>query len=212
MGKLVLGIIGIVLLQVAFLVYSAVNKPASTDGVIAKKESPAPDARANRIPDISIPEVPPPPTAPAIAGSQRVDPRSSPPAARTSVNLKQRKDFNRKADHSPIELASRTAASVRPVRPTESSRIIRTSTGGLIPRGHTMVLVDYLPGAAPRKTATAKYDRKPAVVTDKTVASAGSRPEIAEAPKKKRSFLAKTLPAVVKKPWGWMKSLASKLN
>jgi hypothetical protein len=66
-----------------------------------------------------------------------------------------------------------------------------------------MALVDYPPAPARIKT--------PVVASSKMSASASLKTKDVSEPKK-RSFIAKAMPALVKKPWNWIKSLASKLD
>jgi hypothetical protein len=66
-----------------------------------------------------------------------------------------------------------------------------------------MALVDYPP--------VATHVKKPAATTITTPAAAGMKIEDISKPRK-RSFIARAAPALVKKPWNWIKSLASKLD
>ena len=66
-----------------------------------------------------------------------------------------------------------------------------------------MALVDYPPAAARIET--------PGIASIKTPAAAGMKTQDISQPRK-RSFIARAAPALVKKPWNWIKSLASKLD
>jgi hypothetical protein len=69
-----------------------------------------------------------------------------------------------------------------------------------------MVLVDYLPDAATRKRAPVIAKNKTKEIKTQSINSTTVPRE------RKRPFLARALPVLVKKPWNWIKSIASKMD
>ena len=73
--------------------------------------------------------------------------------------------------------------------------VVPTRAGASIPRGYTMVLVDYPPVTSSKRTPVSSSKRAKEISTPR-----------------KRSYLARALPALVRKPWNLIKSIASKLD
>jgi len=153
MGKLVLGIIAIVFLQIAFLVYTAINgRDNIRAGIAEKPDAPRSSTRITRAENIPSPEVIPE-ASPTVsnAGPDRLGSKVRP-------SISQRPDIARIRRFDPNRLENRNAARTReqnlrvrgPYGYTENSRVIRTSAVGMIPQGHTMVLVDYLSSTTSR--------------------------------------------------------------
>lgn len=194
MGKLVLGIFAVSLLQIAFFMYTATSEPSFSDvSVVRNAREKDPQLRAaNDLPEVVVP--PPPVDVPATRLSERKPSaslresretlRSSSTqraAVRTvsSLRVQHRSVRPKTIKPSVVYLGSRKSSAEASVRPMRAAPTI--------PKGYSMVLVDYVPPASKNRTK-----------------------DISEP--KKRSYLARTVPALVKKPWKWMKALASKLN
>ena len=194
MGKFVLGIIAVTLLQIAFLVYLAKDSPAG-QSVATIGNSSAPlirpsdnsDQEVTRSASVAV-DIP----TPAEGESKRTTlprERRSKTSAESSTRVSQRHRAKMQVD---------TAARVRSHYP--SDQIISSGRHSpAVPRGHTMVLVDNLPLAK-------SYSRSqtPSVVRRDVESFEIEKP-------RKRSYLAKAF-RVVKKPWDWAKSLGSKLD
>lgn len=179
MGKLVLGILFVILLQIAFFGFTSTYWSAPNESILAGKSRPAireihPSVQSQQIPPVASvtestpsPPVKIPDARPAIERA-RVRTRSD-----SSDRVgKPRPLYQDRVINRPVPLQ------VRPENPQLSA---------VAPRRHTVVITDEL--------AKMSSEKAPDV----------SKP-------KKRSFLSKSYSVVVKKPWSWMKSLASKLN
>ena len=186
MGKFILGILAIILLQVIFFGYTSRYWSIPSEPGLVKSRPSVPDARQpNQNPKVETPSAPVAESAsPAPQTQKRSEVREvavapASPAKTSAHPIRKRVVMNRDT--------SRTYTAKTEPRPFDT----RLTT--VIPKGHTMVLVDNLPPAArsagPGATASADVVKP-----------------------RKRSLLAKSFSVVVKKPWGWMKSLASKLD
>jgi hypothetical protein len=203
MGKLVLGIIAVTLLQIAFFVYMATDPPAYTDagpvrsGPVEKRLQ---LSRAAEPPEVAAPSSPAPPEV-AVAEQAKV--KTSALKNRSLASVRTRPTVrDRDRAHRP---PARVLASA-PATPARSSRdwdAAPRRQGRLIPSGYTMALVDYPPAAARMRTPVVTSSQMSTVASIKTK-------EISQP--RKRSFIARAAPALVKKPWNWIKSLASKLD
>lgn len=185
MRRLVLAIIAVVFLQIAFYTYTAMHRPAGMNGTVvstASSRSGREVARESMLRAIV-------PSAPTTLAKEA--PRARVRAATVSDRkrpavIAHRKTSRDIAQKLPTRNAKPYPVQVRSRKPVGEGYAVH-KVGAAIPRGYTMVLLDYEPANATIRTADIKKTRK-------------------------RSFLARTLPALVKKPWSWMKSLASKLD
>ncbi len=203
MGKLVLGIIAIGLLQIAFLTYSTIDQPARVDADVARTVPlpKRPDlSRATDTPEItaapspSVPDIKDPSTSTvgATASTER------PAGTRRRANVA---DWGDRIVRDDTRIASASYASS--ISPATSVRLSSRKSPA-IPSGYTMVLVDYLPTTSNTKTPPVTARNKMAVTRD-------SRTN--DVPKgRKRPFLARAGSALVRKPWNWIKSVASKMD
>lgn len=203
MGKLVLGIIAVTLLQIAFFVYMATDRPSYTKagsvrtGPVAKN------------PELSRASAPAEVVAPSSPANPAVATPDSPKVKTSAVTERSLASARTRPIVRDRDRAARPPARVVPMAPATSARPSREwdapprRSGRLIPSGYTMALVDYPPAPARIKT--------PVVTSSKMSASASIKTKEISEPKK-RSFIAKAVPALVKKPWNWIKSLASKLD
>ena len=195
MGKLILGIIAVVALQIAFFSYM-ITRPSDITHSVSDGDP------IRKMPELSRsndrPEVVVPPLTAAVDLDESASPKSkvSVTVRRQSrdakshsftPNPKRKERPDRKPIATRSNLVATRAALVR--HPSDSSlpRPVR-QPHRMVPKGYTMVLVDY-------PTSTSYTRTEGTVLKDK-----------------KRSYLARALPALVKKPWRWMKSLASKIN
>lgn len=204
MGKLVLGIIAVTLLQIAFFVYMATERSAYIKAGPVKTAPVGKSPELSRADDLTKVVAPSSPPPPAVADPEPERLKTSAVVGRSLANVRTRpnvRDRDRAA-RPPVRvpLASAPATSTRSSREWDGAP---RRPGRLIPSGYTMALVDYPPAAARIKTATVISTQTPAVASMKTKDI--SRP-------RKRSFIARAAPALVKKPWNWIKSLASKLD
>lgn len=203
MGKLVLGIIAVTLLQIAFFVYMATDRPSYS------KAGPARTGPLAKTPELSRAPAPPGVIAPS-SPTTPADANPEPPKVKTSVVTERSlaavrartivRDRDRAARPPTRVIAMAPAASARSSREWDAPP---RRSGRLIPSGYTMALVDYPPAPARIKT--------PVVTSSNMSASASIKTKEISEPKK-RSFIARAVPALVKKPWNWIKSLASKLD
>ena len=187
MRKLILGIIAVVFLQIAFFAYLAYKGPVDQEASIARNISREVAPPVNHSPITTPLPASPQPASPQRAGTEEVQtrPRTTPKiTTRREVRASDERTVNQQISSVGRSRVTRDYVSV-PVRDTRS-----------VPAGHTMVLVDYLP---------AKFEKKPRAFVPKCGTT-----EYASV-HRKRSFLNRTA-SVVKKPWKWMKSIASKLN
>ena len=181
MGKFILGILAIILLQVIFFGYTSRYWSIPSEPRLVKSRPAAPDMR--RPNDIARVETPTAPVSEPPSSAPQTQKRSGAPATATAAAATSRyKSFSAQ----PIR---KRAVTDRAPSNTYTART-ETRFSSVIPKGHTMVLVDNL-APSPRAGTVATVD------VDKP---------------RKRSLLAKSFSVVVKKPWGWMKSLASKLD
>lgn len=203
MGKLVLGILAVTLLQIAFFVYMATDRPAYTKAGAVKTAPIEKSPQLTREDDLAEVVVPSSPATPAVTRPQPEKLKTSAmtgrsvASVRTRPNLRERDRAARTPDR---VLASAPATSTSSSRERDAAP---RRSGRLIPSGYTMALVDYPPATARIKTPTITRINTPAVASIKTKDI--SKPG-------KRSFIARAAPALVKKPWNWIKSLASKLD
>lgn len=185
MGKFILGILAIILLQVIFFGYTSRYWSIPKEPGMVKSRPNLPTVRRPtelaqaEPPAASVAEVP----SPARETQNRPDERRVSTSAiarpKTGSNVAMRKRV----------MANRVPSRTYTVK--AESRPYDNRLGTVIPRGHTMVLVDKFPPA--RNTS-------------------GTSASVHVVKPRNRSFLAKSFSVVVKKPWGWMKSLASKLD
>lgn len=178
MQKLVLGIIGVTLLQIAFFVHVAMEESASQNEVASVKtgtgvitsalprldESTSSPLEADTLPENR------PRTRPVSRGKSGSAYRRPGRAVESQAALPAR-----------VVRTNSSIASARTSRPTDKLHTVTARVE--IPRGYTMVLVDHLPNS---RVETMKVSER-----------------------KERS--GKRLPAVVRKPWNWIKSVGSKL-
>ena len=197
MGKFILGILAIILLQVIFFGYTSRYWSIPSEPGLVKSRPTIPEVRqpleitkADQAPE-RLDETPPPapPTkkridGPTVASDSKVRVGSQPESVRRPVVLPSR------------EPSDRNVAS-------KQTRSYETRFSRVIPKGHTMMLVDNL---AP----TAGSSRSVIASAPKSIRSTTATVEDSEP--RRRSLLAKSFSVAVKKPWGWMKSLASKLD
>lgn len=182
MHKLVLGIIGVVLLQVAFLVHvasdlqgTAVGVHPANGSVRARSEEAGQSTDLERSSTVILTQ------ADQKAGSasapgvypQRPGRVRKAPDGRTAVA---HRTLNR-ASREHVSTDRSVATSVRTSEPAPARATV------VNPKGYTMVLVDHTPRSGER----------------------GKKEAVMQHRERKR------LPAVIRKPWNWIKSVASKL-
>ena len=190
MGKMVLGIVAVVLLQIAFFIYTAFYGSEDPRATMARTE-PLPSTsrtyRATAIPDTVVSS--PPHVAAPLAGAQRARIKRPGVSAKPFNEIKRRLSLRdvekreRHPDFKPVVVHTRKT----PLTNEDRVEIRKPDASRLLPRGHAMVFTDY-----------------------PLTMSANRTPEMAKP--KKGSYFARTLPALIKKPWNWMKSIASKLH
>ena len=207
MRKLVFGIIAVVLLQVAFYSYVAVITPTED----------AADLRRS----ITVAKAPESGRVPLPRAAEPAEPKEE---SQVDSKVSRLKASEKPALHSrqtKLPTEARYIARPNPIRGDYVSspeqfperRIVRAKSSPAIPSGYTMVLVDYTKGGVPvaySKPRARPLNRRTPIVS----ASLASERQVSEVAKtdRKRPYLARALPALVKKPWGWMKTLASKLK
>ena len=203
MGKLVLGIIAVTLLQIAFFVYMATDRPAYTKAGAVKTAPVEKSPQLTRADDLAKVIVPSSPTTSAVARPQPEKLKTSAVTGRSLAKVRTRlyvRGRDRAARPPARVVAMASATSARSSREWDAAP---RRSGRLIPSGYTMALVDYPPASARIRT--------PSTTTIRTPAAAGMKIKDISEPRK-RSFIARAAPALVKKPWNWIKSLASKLD
>jgi hypothetical protein len=181
MGKLVLAILAIAVLQGAFLVYTMMDETAQ---LVADTGNRVP--RANPGP-VSVPMLPRTAATEDVSGKASVGSKDNETGA-PSFDRQSRKPRSRSIPESPRRPATVTA--VRPADRFRQTDIQLVQANSDVPRRYEVIVVDY------PTYSREKVDPKMNSVKRK----------------KKRPFIAKALNVVVKKPWNWMKSMASKLD
>ena len=187
MGKLVLAIAAVLLLQIAFFSYLAVSDPEYASGPVVRSRKFAPVQ------------------APPLLAQQPQ------PAEPETVDVPQASErpesLNRKRASSPL-LARRT------VKTSSDQRSTGLQTRGEILKP-TIIYVKSSPPYVEQKVARVRGER--VTSRDFKMSLPENSPAVASAQTKavtprKRSFLARTFMPLVKKPWKFMKSVASKLH
>jgi hypothetical protein len=177
MGKLVLGILFVILLQVVFFGFTSRYWSTSNESGLAKSRPNVPQIVRPAEPVQSSPSAASETETPAASQPDEVENRPLVARVRPHVKTESR---DRARQSRPRHLTTRTTLVV-PARPRQEE--------------------EQLSAVAPRRYAV--------IVTDELARTRTSKSESSEP--KKRSFLSKSYSVVVKKPWGWMKSVASKL-
>ena len=187
MGKLILGILFVILLQVVFFGYTSRYWSTSTEVAVAPlvtKPVPQP--------------LPLQPSSPLPPPTEQTGELVSPDAPIEDTVV-------RKSVRPPVTSARVELPPAKRATPKYSGlRRIHTT-----PWKTTVITIknepasDTIAAAAPRNFVTAPEESF--VAKTRRLADAAPR-------RKKRTILGKTYSIVVKKPWGWMKSVASKLD
>lgn len=196
MRKLVLGIIAVTLLQIGFALYTSTYEPAGTALLAVKTNRVNTGPRLDRARDLPKVKTPLIPTT-ADESSQKTTAAKKAVKADLSRGTVKRQMSVGSASLPEQYRRARTpdTAQVSPSKPAKDWTAQPAPARTVIPKGYTMALVDYLPATASDRTH---------------LTSNSGTPDISEP--RKRSYLARALPALVKKPWSWVKSIASKLD
>lgn len=186
MEKLVLGILVVILLQIAFLAYTTTTWPGDATASISFPTTSGPNNEVSGVGHTAQLPASTAPASPDIVTSSITRHKTAETSERPRIT---RRAFRTTRDRGFESAANFRAARVRrPAFPLEQTTMV-----GPV---HSTVLIQYRTRAAETKVVPATLQSK-------------AKPEIKQ---RRRSFLARTLPAVFKKPWGWIKSLASKID
>ncbi|HVF30385.1 MAG TPA: hypothetical protein VNA22_05410, partial [Pyrinomonadaceae bacterium] len=207
MKKLILGIIAVLFLQIAFFTYSAIRGPLDPVAEIVTPDfqrSSRDLARMYRAEIAAPQEIP----ATEVEYPSRRPSLEVPKADVRETTVPESRSRRREVPYFLRDNGSDASGRFTSKRSSMADDIVITRAATTAGRRHVVVFTDYPIGAG-------TYFPKPpkALVEARTAKKDSVRrpPELSPRPKK-RSYVERTLPALVKKPWGWVKSLAAKFD
>jgi hypothetical protein len=196
MGKLVLGIIVVSLLQIAFFVYTWTDGAAT----IARRDIPRPIHGKNLV---NLPTASQP-AADSLWETENSDELRAEPRISTRESS---------VRASSLYATRRLARTIRHKR----NRVDQVAQSKPILEPTVITYPTHANYRSPRKLAVVLTDyptppRAETRMQNKTLTRApGTRVDIASRPKR-RSYVARVFPALIKKPWKWIKSLGSRFD